>query len=188
MSIMTYLTKLQDTLAHVSFGNPAAYEQNIRSLADLFLAVRAANGCAFFVGNGGSAGIAMHMTADFLKNGGLRTHGMYDPATLTCLANDFGYEQCFSRQIEWLANPGDVLVAVSSSGESANVLNATKVAGEKGCRIVTLTGFRPDNTLRRMGERNIYVPCDEYGIVESIHNLILQQVVDEISKHLASTN
>ena len=156
------------------------YEENIEEAVRLFLDIRSRNGCAFFIGNGGSAGIAMHMTADFLKNGRMRTHGMYDTATLTCLANDFGYEHCFSQQIEWLAKAEDVLVAISSSGESENILNAVKIAREKGCSILTLTGFRPDNTLRQMGDMNIYVPSDEYGIVESIHNMILQQVVDEI--------
>ena len=179
---MMYLDKLQSALAAVSFGNDAGYAENIKSLAELFASVRGAKGCAFFIGNGGSAGIAMHMTADFLKNGQMRTHGMYDPATLTCLANDFGYEYCFSRQIEWLANAGDILVAISSSGESANILNAAQTARAKNCRIVTLTGFRQTNSLRRMGDVNIYVPCDEYGIIESIHNLILQQIVDEIFK------
>ena len=177
---MKYIEELQAALTAVSFSNNDTYEQNIGALVELFLSVRAEKGCAFFIGNGGSAGIAMHMTADFFKNGQMRTHGMYDPATLTCLANDFGYEHCFSRQIEWLANAGDVLVAISSSGESANILNAAKTARDKNCRIVTLTGFKPTNTLRRMGDVNIHVPCAEYGIVESIHNLILQQVVDEI--------
>lgn len=177
---MKYLARLKSALASVSFGNDAGYEENIEEAVRLFLDIRRRNDCAFFIGNGGSAGIAMHMTADFLKNGRMRTHGMYDPATLTCLANDFGYENCFSKQIEWLTKAGDVLVAISSSGESANILNAAKVAREKGCGILTLTGFNPNNTLRQMGDMNIYVPGDEYGIVESIHNLILQQIVDEI--------
>ena len=134
----------------------------------------------FFVGNGGSAGIAVHMTADFLKNGRMRTIDLYAPATLTCLGNDYGYEYVFSKQLELLADPGDVLVAISSSGNSPNILRAAETMRVAGGKIITFTGFQEDNLLRAMGERNLYVPSMAYGIVESIHNQILQQVVDEI--------
>ena len=134
----------------------------------------------FFVGNGGSAGIAVHMTADFLKNGRMRAVDLYGAATLTCLGNDYGYEYVFSKQLELLADQGDVLVAVSSSGNSPNILRAAETVRAAGGKIITFTGFQADNLLRAMGDRNLYVPSMEYGIVESIHNQILQQVVDEI--------
>lgn len=154
----------------------ASYEK----VLDTFFSVKRGGAKLFFIGNGGSAGIAMHMTADFLKNGGMKTHSMFEPATLTCLANDFGYEYVFSKQLEIVANEQDLLVAISSSGESPNIINAVQVAGEKGCKIITFTGFQPDNKLRSMGDFNVYVPCSDYGPVESIHNIILQQVVDDI--------
>lgn len=142
--------------------------------------VRAERRQLFFVGNGGSAGIAVHMTADFLKNGRMRAVNLYGPATLTCLGNDYGYEYVFSKQLELLADRGDMLVAISSSGNSPNILRAAETVRAAGGMIVTFTGFRPDNRLRTMGDRNLYVPSMAYGIVESIHNQILQQVVDEI--------
>ena len=145
---------------------------------NVFRAVRDAAGHVYFIGNGGSAGIAMHMTADFLKNGKMRTVSMYNPATLTCLGNDFGIEFIFSKQLEFLAHPGDLLVAISSSGNSPNILRAIETAKEKGCKVITLTGFREDNKVRQMGDFNVYVPSMEYGIVEAVHNIILQQVVD----------
>ena len=134
----------------------------------------------FFIGNGGSAGIATHMTADFLKNGGIRTISMLQPATITCIGNDYGYEFIFSKQLEIMAEPGDLLVAISSSGNSPNIVNAAKTAREKGCQVMTFTGFKPDNKLRQLGDINVYVPSMSYGYVESIHNMILQQVVDDI--------
>lgn len=134
----------------------------------------------FFVGNGGSAGISVHMTADFLKNAQMRTVDLYAPTTLTCLGNDYGYEYVFSKQLELLADQGDVLVAISSSGNSPNILRAVEATRAAGGIVVTFTGFKSDNCLRKMGDRNLYVPSMEYGIVESIHNQILQQVVDEI--------
>lgn len=151
---------------------------DVEALVSVFQAVRNAGGFLYFIGNGGSAGIAIHMTADFLKNGQMRTVSMYNPATMTCLGNDFGYEFVFSKQIEFLARPSDLLVAISSSGNSPNILYGIETAKEKGCRVVTLTGFREDNRARRMGDLNIYVPSMEYGIVESVHNIILQQAVD----------
>ena len=144
----------------------------------VFHSIRDAGNSLYFIGNGGSAGIAIHMTADFLKNGKMRTVSMYNPATLTCLGNDFGYEYVFSKQLELLARSGDLLVAISSSGNSPNILRAIETAKEKGCKVITLTGFREDNKARRMGDFNVYVPSMEYGIVESVHNIILQQVVD----------
>lgn len=134
----------------------------------------------FFIGNGGSAAIAVHMTADFMKNGELKTISMYDPAILTCLGNDYGYEYVFSKQIEKLAGEGDVLVAISSSGNSMNIVNAIEMAHNKGGSVIALTGFAADNVCREKADYSVYVPNDKYGIVESVHNMFLQEVVDRI--------
>lgn len=152
----------------------------VEYLAEFLRKARAAKKKVFFIGNGGSAGIAVHMTADFLKNGRMRTVDMYGVATITCLGNDYGYEYIFSKQLELLADEGDVLIAISSSGNSPNILLAADVMKKCGGTVVTLTGFREDNKLRKKGDYNLYVPSMEYGIVESIHNRILQQVVDEM--------
>ena len=152
----------------------------VRDLSLLMRKLRAEKKRLFFVGNGGSAGISVHMTADFLKNGKMRTVDLYGVPTLTCLGNDYGYEYIFGKQIELLADPGDLLVAISSSGNSPNILRAADTMREIGGSIVTFTGFTEDHKLRAKGDRNLYVPSSEYGIVESIHNQILQQVVDEI--------
>lgn len=152
----------------------------VEDTAQFLRNVRTAKKKVFFIGNGGSAGIAVHMTADFLKNGRMRTIDMYGAATITCLGNDYGYEYIFSKQLEILADEGDVLIAISSSGNSLNILLAADVMKKCGGTVVTMTGFQEDNKLRQKGDRNLYVPSMEYGIVESIHNQILQQVVDEM--------
>lgn len=154
------------------------YNDGMKELVAVFGNIKRFGNNVYFIGNGGSAGIAMHMTADFLKNGKMRTVSMYNPATLTCLGNDFGYEYVFSKQLELLARSGDWLVAISSSGNSPNILRAIATAKENGAQVITLTGFREDNKARQMGDFNIYVPSMEYGIVESVHNMILQQAVD----------
>lgn len=155
-------------------------ETTVNFLVELFLGIKKKKKKVFFIGNGGSAGIAVHMTIDYLKNGGIRTHSMLDSGTVTCLGNDFGYEYIFSKQLELIADEEDLLVAISSSGESMNIINAVAAARDKGCVVVTLSGFRRENKLRQMGDYNLYVPSMEYGVVESIHNMILQEIVDRI--------
>lgn len=173
-----YRDRLLRAWATTRFLTAQGDSGDIGLLVAIFRTVRMEDGILYFIGNGGSAGIAVHMTADFLKNGQMRTVSMYNPATLTCLGNDFGYEYIFSKQLALLARSGDLLVAISSSGNSPNIVHGIETAKEKGCKVVTLTGFREDNRVRQMGDLNIYVPSMEYGTVESIHNIILQAAVD----------
>ena len=82
--------------------------------------------------------------------------------------------------MEFLVREGDLVVAISSSGDSHNIINAIETAKMKKATVITFTGFKSDNKARQMGDINVYVPCEMYGIVESVHNLILQQIVDLI--------
>jgi D-sedoheptulose 7-phosphate isomerase len=177
---MTYREDFFYALNKVDVSGLESYGDDIARLSAVFFEIKRGKCKVYFVGNGGSAGIAIHMTADYLKNGGMRTHSMHDAATLTCLGNDFGYEYVFSKQLEVVADKGDLLVAISSSGNSQNIVNAVVTAKEKDCKVVTFTGFHSNNKLRQMGDYNVYVPSMSYGIVESIHNMILQQIVDEL--------
>ena len=172
--------KVYDERVYTDHRGHTVSKPVVEDLTELMRRIRSEKKQLFFVGNGGSAGISVHMTADFLKNGKMRAVDLYAPATLTCLGNDYGYEYVFSKQLEILANSGDILVAISSSGNSPNILRAAETMQKVEGTVVTFTGFKSDNHLRAMGNRNLYVPCMEYGIVESIHNQILQQVVDEI--------
>lgn len=131
-----------------------------------------------FVGNGGSAAIASHMATDYSKNGGVRALALNDSSMLTCLGNDLGYERVFAKQVELYARRGDLVIAISSSGRSANILNAVDAALAAGCTVSTLSGFTPDNPLRRKGEWNFYVASDRYGFVEIGHLTICHAVLD----------
>lgn len=136
-------------------------------------------GCKLmFIGNGGSASIASHMAIDYAKNGGLRALAFNDGSALTCLGNDLGYDQVFAAQIEMHGNAGDVLIAISSSGHSPNILRAVKCARSKGCFVLTLSGFGADNPLRRMGDFNLYVPSTTYGLVEITHHALCHAILD----------
>ena len=172
---------IKDTIIVDSAENKTYdYEEGIRRLVALFTKKKEKCSHIFFIGNGGSAAIASHMTADFMKNGGMITYSLYDNAVMTCMGNDYGYEQVFAKPLDFLLRHGDLLVAISSSGKSQNILNAINVAHEKGAGVVTFTGFEKDNPAMTSGDMNVYVPCSKYGIVESIHNLMLQEIVDII--------
>lgn len=158
----------------------SAYPEGIQMLLDVFLKHKEKNSMLFFFGNGGSSAIASHMTADYMKNGGMNTYSLYDNAVTTCMGNDYGYEYIFSKPMEFLVQEGDLVVAISSSGNSDNIVNGIVTARKKKAEVITFTGFSEDNKAKQLGDVNLYVPCSKYGIVESIHNLILQQIVDMI--------
>lgn len=138
----------------------------------------ARGGTIVFIGNGGSAAIAGHMAVDYWKNGRLRATAFNDAALLTCLSNDFGYPRVFEAPIAMFARRGDVLVAISSSGRSENILRGAAAARRRGCRVVTLSGFRPDNPLRGRGDLNFYAPANAYGPVEITHLALLHGMLD----------
>jgi D-sedoheptulose 7-phosphate isomerase len=140
--------------------------------------VTAEGGKIIFVGNGGSAAIASHMATDYSKNGGLRAWAMNDSSMLTCLANDYGYDQVFAKQIEFHGRPGDLVVAISSSGKSPNILAAVAAARKLGCAVLTMSGFRPDNPLRGSGDMNLYLDSMAYGYVEIGHLALCHAIVD----------
>lgn len=158
------------------------FDEGIDICVDMFYKHKKMESRLFFIGNGGSAAIASHMTADFLKNGAMNICSLCDSAVITCMGNDYGYEFVFSQQLATLAKESDLLIAISSSGKSQNIVNAVEVAKNKNLEVITLTGFDSNNPIRQMGDINIYVPCSKYGIVESIHNHILQEIVDLVAE------
>ncbi|HVJ52125.1 MAG TPA: SIS domain-containing protein [Aliidongia sp.] len=131
-----------------------------------------------FIGNGGSAAIASHMAIDYSKNGGMRSLAFNDPAALTCLGNDHGYEHVFAKQLEFHAVAGDFLIAISSSGRSENIIRGVEMARSLSCQILTLTSFNGDNPLRRLGDLNIYVATSAYGFAEISHLTLCHAILD----------
>ena len=180
-----YIEELMEHLNHTEIWLGTTekyvdYDTGIGALTEKFLEHKKKKTRVFFIGNGGSSAIASHMTADFMKNGGMNTYSLYDSAVMTCMGNDYGYEFVFSKPLGFLVKPGDLVVAISSSGNSPNIISGIETARQQGAVIITFTGFCPENKANQRGDMNVYVPCEKYGIVESIHNLILQQIVDEI--------
>lgn len=133
-----------------------------------------------FIGNGGSAAISSHMATDFWKNGGMRAVAFNDSSLLTCIGNDYGYPNIFEKPIEMFADAGDVLIAISSSGRSENILRGVRAARSRGCGVITLSGFDKGNPLSAMGDVNFHVPSQAYGPVEVIHHSICHCLLDTI--------
>ena len=136
------------------------------------------NGKVLFCGNGGSAGICSHMSTDFFKNGKIPALALNDSSALTCLGNDYGFEYVFSKQIEMLASQNDIVVAVSSSGQSQNILNAVESGRQCGSMVVTYSGFAADNPLRQLGDANMYISESDYGVVEIAHLSLIHALLD----------
>jgi D-sedoheptulose 7-phosphate isomerase len=136
-----------------------------------------------FIGNGGSAAIASHMAADYQKNGGVPTLCFNDSASLTCIGNDLGYESVFRHQLKQHGRLGDVLFAISSSGNSMSIVHAVNLAKDLRLNVVTLSGFQPDNRIRDKGGVNFYVPSRNYGVVEISHLAILHGLLNKMMKN-----
>lgn len=131
-----------------------------------------------FVGNGGSAGISSHCAIDYTKNGRIRSQAFNDAAALTCLSNDYSYDDVFAKQIDFYGFAGDLLIAISSSGKSANILKAVDAARARQITVVTLSGFSPENPLRRRGDMNFFVEASQYGWVEILHLTAIHAALD----------
>jgi D-sedoheptulose 7-phosphate isomerase len=161
-----------------SLGRPIELERAFGKVQEAAHAAHDAGKKLMFVGNGGSAGLASHLAIDFSKNGGLRALAFNDASALTCLGNDYGYQHVFAKQIEFHAQPGDLLIAISSSGRSPNILAAVAAARTLQVGVVTFSGFEPDNDLRRAGDVNFYVGSSEYGLVEVAHLSLCHAILD----------
>ena len=159
-------------------ANRLALEVGCQRVRDSAHQTHDAGNKIIFIGNGGSAGIASHLAIDFAKNGNLRSLAFNDAAALTCLGNDLGYENVFAKQLEFHARPGDLLIAISSSGRSPNILNAVSMARACHCKVVTYSGFSEDNDLRKTGDTNFYVGSREYGFVEVSHMALCHAILD----------
>src|SRR5262245_16104465 len=179
----TYLADLSDLFDAVeaeALGAPLDVAEAIGLGAEFLEQTRLTDHRVYLVGNGGSAAVASHVATDAVKNAGLAATVFTDAALLTCLANDHGYPAVYARPIEVFGRRGDLLIAISSSGRSDNILLAAEAARAKQMGVITLTGFDPQNSLRRCTSAllHFYVPSNVYGYVEITHLALLHGMVD----------
>ena len=178
MSIHSYFNKLTALFSNTQVSNLEGAAITLEEGAEK--AVEIILGCpkVMLVGNGGSAAITSHFHNDLVKAVGVRALVFHDVPLLTAYSNDEGYRHVYERPIERWAEAGDLLIAISSSGRSENILRAAQTARSLDCRIITLTGFGIHNPLRQMGELNFYTPSENYGQVEITHLTLVHFFAD----------
>ena len=132
-------------------------------------------------GNGGSAAIASHFSVDVTKNAKVRCTNYNESDLLTCFSNDFGYEKWVEKAIEYYSDPNDILILISASGSSPNMINAAKHAKKKQIKsIITFTGNKNNNSLMNLGDINFWVNSSAYNHIENVHQILLLSLVDLI--------
>ncbi|WP_027574044.1 SIS domain-containing protein [Bradyrhizobium sp. WSM1743] len=144
----------------------------------LWLRTREQGGRVIFIGNGGSSGIASHLAIDLSKNAAVPALCFSDASMMSCLANDYGFDDWIAHAVRLNACAGDCLVAISSSGRSKNILNAVAQARTMKLDVITLSGMSADNPLRDLGDVNFFVDSRSYNIVETTHQFWMMAAID----------
>ncbi len=178
------IDKLSTILHALSFlgcdGAEYSVDEGFRTWQQLTIDLREKKRSVYLIGNGASASMASHFAADLAKNAHLHTEVFSDLSLITAISNDMGYERVFAEPLRRRAKKGDMLVAISSSGASRNILLAVEAAQEIGLEIVTLSSMSSKNPLRSKGSLNAYVPAQTYGLAETCHAAILHHWMDMV--------
>jgi D-sedoheptulose 7-phosphate isomerase len=168
----SYASQLAQALASVPKSALTAAEILLSEALD-------ADAHVYCCGNGGSAAISNHLVCDHAK--GIQTDTALKPRVhslsatvemITAIANDIEYAEVFAYQLRTFARPGDVLITISSSGDSENVVRAVQWARDNGLRTLAMTGFTGGRTAK-LAEVNLHVTADNYGIVEDVHQSLM---------------
>lgn len=173
---------IAECIVTIENGETISIDEGLRRFLGLCSQIKQKNGLLGLVGNGGSAGIASHTATDFLNVAKIRSISFQEVSTLTCHANDYGYESVYSKSVEQFLGVNDGLIAISSSGKSQNILNASDQAIRNGSNLVTFSGFEVANPLRQLGHLNFWVNRMDYGLVELAHHFILHNITDQFIK------
>ena len=134
------------------------------------------------IGNGGSNSIASHIAVDYIKFLNKKAFAFSDPAMLTAYMNDYGVEAAYSQYIHDMVSEDTLVILISSSGNSQNIYNAAKYCNHNSIEYVLLTGFKPDNKVRKdfgnQAALDVWIDSNSYGVVECVHQIFLHAVVD----------
>ena len=176
-----FATLLDNTRCTNIHGEVVDTEENINQLAKLMTSTSEAGGTIYVVGNGGSAAVASHAITDFVNACHLRAFTLHESSLMTCMANDFGYVDSFKLILKTVFKKNDILIAISSSGNSPNMHHSAEIAKSMGGTVVTLSGFKSENPLGKMGDMNFWLDSCNYGFVEIGHLFILHNLADRIA-------
>ena len=166
--------------SYIDFFNYYFKSDLIKTQIDDSIKIIRGSNRIFFIGNGGSNSICSHMMEDFMKIARKQTFSFSDPALITCFSNDYGYDNAMKEWLKVMWSENDILVAISSSGNSSNINNAVDYVKTRNGQVITLSGFGKENNLSHKGNVNFYLPVSSYGIVECYHQIILHVILDSI--------
>ncbi len=172
MNNSNFLRQIQDSISNIDL-------KKIDKVSKIILKKKSQ---IFIAGNGASASIANHVATDLTKSAGFNARTLNESNLITCLSNDFGYENWISKGLEFYSTSSDIVILISSSGQSKNIINAAKFCRNKKMTLITLSGFLTTNPLKKLGKYNFYVKSKNYNVVESIHLIILLNIVENLIK------
>ena len=179
LSWLRRLAKLFDESTCRHRGESVSLDRGLTILLRIWSRQIAQDRSVFWIGNGGSAALVSHLSQDLINKCGVRSLTFNDPSLITCMSNDYGYEQVFKRPLLALARERDVLMAVSSSGMSTNIVGAARAALERGMDLVTFSAFSADNHLRKLPSTlSFHTPTEIYGHAELTHEALIHAAVD----------
>ena len=174
-----FLDKYFDDFKKLINFNSDEIKKKLINLKKIFITTKKNRKKILIFGNGGSAAIASHFSVDLTKNAKIRCTNYNESDLITCFSNDFGYERWVEMAIKYYGNKGDVLIVISSSGKSKNMINACIAARKKKfSKIITLTGHLVNNPVKKLGDINLWVNSKAYNYVENIHQFWLLSLVD----------
>lgn len=179
-----WLDSLSVSLAAVTCKTddmPTSLEGASARMCEMFVETKAADGFVWWIGNGGSASLCGHFAQDLVNKTATRSTTLSDAGLLTCMANDFGFDEVYSRPLSTFISPVDTLVAISSSGRSNNILRAVDLASEVGANVVAFSGMDPKNPLAlRPTAAKFHLASQIYGIIEIGHSALIHAIIDRL--------
>ena len=162
----------------ISLGLKSIFSAQLEKASAMVLEAHQSGKKIIIVGNGGSAAMASHVAVDLTKAAGIRAINFNEADLITCFANDYGYKRWVEKALEAYADPGDLAILISSSGNSPNMLNGAEKAKAMDLSLVTVSGFSADNPIRKLGDLNLWVDSTAYNIVEMTHHVWLLAIID----------
>ena len=175
---MTFLDKYTDQMSDLlkSLDDTTFFKAEA-----LLRKLKANNGKLVIAGNGGSAAISSHISVDFTKACGIRAVNFNEADLITCFANDYGYENWIVEALKAYLDPEDLVILISSSGTSKNIVNAAHFCKKSNVKLITLSGFEKQNPLSLLGDLNVWVDTSLYNFIEMVHHIWLVGLVDKIA-------
>ena len=173
-------SKYDDFLQKLTLAQQKLNQEDADKLFERLIKTKENGRKVFVVGNGGSAALASHISVDLMRTLKFRGINFNEAGLLTCFSNDYGYENWVKEALKIHATRDDLVILISSSGMSPNILNAAKQSVLMGLDLITFSGFSPQNPLRELGNLNFWVDSSNYNVIETTHQVRLLAVIEAL--------